>query len=630
MKLVYKVMVVLIILIWSIFSILYVDYKHVDLLLGKYKTYDVMLADHSNNKENTKLVEQIYNDYRESDQLIIYNYQTIENNQLFTKIITNRPDVLSDKLVNDATVEVLPFSKLKEVKGERIPIYVPNDFEVDNGNYDYTSNQISDGNILINSWYGASGLLISGVGLLTIILVTLLYEEREANRLRILMFDGNKLSYIYKHMFLKSHIFVVSVSFVLLLILVNFSKLLYWWIFIYYIIYLVVVIAMSFLSLKYVYCNYQLKLSKLKIINFLFQAIFIMIIVVLVHFIGDTISLYTRLQPNQEFVQISENLEGYETFNQSPSGESTLDYDTAATLYTDYYNFLNENFDVVVAQPTTSDLDVDNPLILVNQSYFDVFNVMDAQGEVLTSDQFKDDRAYSLSSTGYIFEWNLTSDEVTFDNKELAPGQEIWYVDGSMSMYGAHPITDANLLVMPNVISQDFIKEYSVYNWINWTMSSNSVLVKQASQSKLNQQYLKEHGLDTTFRDWSSVNENYERSLNGIYKKIALYQKIAAVGIIVVIIFTLLDVYIYLYLNKKKLAIQILDGNRGFYLIRPYAQSLIIKLVIVGFASSQVLHLRFIPTVMSELIIFIVQIMILLAGVKYITMSTIKLIRGER
>lgn len=87
MKLVYKVMVVLLILIWSIFSILYVDYKHVDLLLGKYQTYDVMLADHSNNKENTKLVEQIYNDYRESDQLIIYNYQTIENNQLFTKLL---------------------------------------------------------------------------------------------------------------------------------------------------------------------------------------------------------------------------------------------------------------------------------------------------------------------------------------------------------------------------------------------------------------------------------------------------------------------------------------------------------------------------------------------------------------
>lgn len=348
------------------------------------------------------------------------------------------------------------------------------------------------------------------------------------------------------------------------------------------------------------------------------------------HFIGDTISLYTRLQPNQEFVQISEKLEGYETFNQSPSGESTLDYDTAETLYTDYYNFLNENFDVVVAQPATSDFDVDNPLILVNQSYFDMFNVMDAQGEILTPDQFKEDRAYSLSSTGYTYEWDLTSDKVEIDNEELAPGQQFWYVDGSMSIYGDHPITDANLLVIPDVINQDFINEYIVYNWINWTMSSNSVLVKQASQSKLNQQYLKEHDLDTTFRDWSSVNDNYERSLKSLYKKIALYQKIAAVGIIVVIIFTLLDVYIYLYLNKKKLAIQILDGNRGLYLISPYAQSLIIKLLIVGFAASQVLHLRFIPTVMSELIIFIVQIMILLVGVKYITMSSIKLIRGER
>lgn len=638
MKKVYIVVVICLVYICSLFTLLYLNYRFVENNLIDYSRFEISLHDKSNNASNTKLSQELYYDFKDNNLEVIYVYDSIENDTQVTNIITNKPNALPDKLQSKSFVNIEDFSDLTKIKGQQLTIYLKGDYEEGQTKYDYSTSKKYNGNILINDWYGYLGLILFSLAFLTLIIITLLYEESESYRLKTLVFDGNSVGYIYLQLFSRAHFFIMLIPLVMISISMFSLNLFSWRILEYYITYLVIVYITSIVTLAFVYCNYKPKGSTLRIINIMFQVIHISVIVLLIGSIGNTVNLYMNIKPNQDYLKISSKLEGYESFPQSMTGEATLDYDIKAPLYTDYYNFLNENFDtilsllIILPDTSSNDINSNNSIVLVNHSYFDVFDIYKQDNTVIKANDFDDDKIYQLTSDGATFDWNLmvSGDTVTIENMPILQNQDAWFIDGSMSLYAAHPLVGGTLLVIPDQISDSFIKEYSVYNWINAIMSSQTLLVKGASNSALNKQYLHEHGLDTTFRKWTEVSAEYDSLMTGIYKKMALYMKLIIIETILLVVLYLVDIYIYLQLNSRKIALQILDGNNGTYILRSYVVVLIVKLLIVGYTAYVFLHLTPIIIMISELLITVGLLVFLLVVLKYISLNSIKFINKER
>lgn len=624
--------------IFLLYCLLYLDYRFVDSNLKNYERVEVSLNSGENNKENTELSQSLYNDFKDSNIDIIFRQDIIEGNNLVSNIITNNQENIPNKLKVSSKVNILEFSNIKKVKGQELTIYVSELKPKLGDKYNYSIIQGRSGNVLINDWFGITGIFLFLILILGVTIITLLYEEREMNMLRALMLDGNSLTHIYKKLFFQSHILLSLIALITMLFTMLSLELVYTKILFYYFVVLVLIVSISFVTLKLLYCNYTVRSSKLKYINYMFQVVHIILIVLVVGYISDVIGLYTNIKPNQDYLQITDKLEGYESFPQSTTGGATLDYDTKAPLYTDYYNFLNENYDTILSllitlpENTSNEINAENNVVLVNQSYFDIFNIYKDDGELMTSDDFDEDIVYQLSSNGADFDWNMmvSSDPVTIEDVKIESDQQVWFIDGSMSLYAAHPITNGTILVIPDKVNENFIKEYSVYNWINAVMSSQTLLVKGASDSELNIQYLKNNGLDTTFRKWTKVSDQYDSLMKGLYEKISLYIKFIFIGLMLLLVLSLVDVYIYLQLNNKKIAIQIIDGNNNVYMLKPYMYSLIIKLVIVAYIASRIFHLYLTQIIISEIIIIILMTLILMISIRYISSNNIKILNKER
>ncbi len=638
MKKVYIVVVVCLVYICSLFALLYLNYRFVENSLTNYNRFEISLHDNSNNDSNNMLSQELYNDFKDNELEVIYIYDSVENENQVTNIITNNPDQLPDELQSKSFVNIEDFSELTKVKGRQFTVYVKGDYDAKQSKYDYSTSKEYNENILINDWYGYFGLMLFTLALLTLIITTLLYEERESERLQTLVFDGNSVTYIYFHLFSKAHFLIMLISLIMISVSMFSLDLFSWRILVYFITFNAIAYITSIVTLTIVYCNYKPNRTPLRVIKIMFQVIHIIVIVLLVGSIGNTVNLYTKIKPNQDYLKISSKLEGYESFPQSMTGSATLDYDIKAPLYTDYYNFLNENYDTILSllitlpEISSNDINVNNNIVLVNHSYFDVFDIYKPDNSIIKANDFDDDKIYQLTSDGATFEWNLliSSDQVTIENISILENQDAWFIDGSMSLYAAHPLVGGTLLVIPDKINAAFINEYSVYNWINAIMSSQTLLVKEASDSPLNKQYLQEHGLDTTFRNWTEVSAEYDSLMTGIYKKMALYRKLIIIETILVVILCMVDVYIYLQLNRRKIALQIVDGNNGTFILRSYVVMSIVKLLIIGYAAYAFLHLTPTTIMISELLITGGLLVFLILVVKYISLNNIKFINKER
>lgn len=635
MKYVYKLVVIIALIIWSTYSVLYVSYRSVDINLGRYKHYDVSLSEDSNNEKNTKLAETLYEDYVNSDEILIFKYSSSKDNRSISNLITNKDKELPAKIISNNNVEVLPFSKLKEVKGTTLSIYTNTNNNLDS-KYKIVKAPPSGENIFFNSWYGMSGFILLIGLLLMLTLITLLYEENNSYLLRSLMLDGNDDIYIYKYLFSKTHIIIslVTLGFISILMVI-FNK---FYIIIVFILtlFLICIAIMAIISLKSIYCNYRFKASKMKIINFLFQCIHVMIIIFVIRFIGDIVVLYSVIKPNQDYEQIESKFDDYYSFEQSTTGGETLNYEVKAKLYADYYNFLNENYDTSLAQilpiSDSSKVDAQNALVLVNQSYFNLFDIYTPDGRLISKKDFDSDTIYELSTdqTNEMLSSIIQVENYDIKQLQITQNQDAWYADGSMQVYAAHPLVGGTLIVIPDHLSADFIQKYYVFNWINLIMSSSTLLTKGAVGDDLNNQYLKDHGLESTFRDWTSITGNYNNLMQGVYAKISLYQKLIMIGASAICGLALVDILIYVRLNQRKIAIQMLDGNNPLYALKGYLGVSLIKLVIIGYFGVKFLHITLLGIIISELVVIILLAITLVIAIKYISKSTVNIIKKER
>lgn len=637
MKYVYRSIIVTSIVIWSVFCLLYLNLTFVDRALGRYNQFDISLSDGSNNKENTKLANSLYEDYQKSEDFIAYEYYTGSENQSVKTIVTTDKSELPKRIVNNGNITIKDFETLKEIKGSTLTVYTTKKKNSFDAKYSIEKKKNTLNNVFINGYYDQPIGLILIIGLTIIMtLVTLLYQESKKYTLNALMLDGNTDRYIYRQIFLKNHISIGIVSVIVIFIVMTLFKLFYIELLFYSVFIYLIAIIISVLSLKYIYCNYKLKSSNLKMINYLFQVIHLMTIILLVLFIGEVAGLYTHIQPNKDYEQIMNKMDGYETFVQSGVGSDTLVYEVKAPIYTDYYNFLNENYDTILSQYVDLSDDVnntdDNQIIVVNQSYFNNFNVYDTSGRKLKPSDFDSEYMYVLSSTGleintdtYFYQGNPELKTI-----DLAPDQDIWYIDGSMSLYGAHALSAGNLLVIPDYISDTFKANYVVDNWINVIMSSSTLLVKNASNDELNVQYLKEHDLDQTFRKWSNVTDNYNKLMYGIYAKMRLYLKLIIITVILVVFLSLVDVYMYLKLNQRKIALQMLDGNGSLYVLRNYGMISFLKILVVTYVAFKVLHYKLFAVVISVSSLLVILIIIFIVAFSFISRNQIKFIKEER
>lgn len=637
MKTLYKIILALTLILWISFTSVYMHMSIDNWFTMKYYKYTVELASGDNNKQNTLLASELYSDFSTSDSTLLYKYNSSNTEMMNTTILTNNEQELNSNLVDNESIVIGEFEDLQSIKGDCLTIY--SNVKLKQGNSKYIlktlpKDQIS---IFLNNYIGIWGMLLFFVLISLITISTLLYLEYNKERIRTLYIDGNSLHYTYKVLILNELWYVLIGTAVASLIVITLLNSMYTTIVFYFLLLSLIIFLISYFTIRYLFYNVNTKISISKLILYAFEIVHVVVLILLINFIGSTIELYNHVEPNQEFARISSKFEGYDTFKQSTTGGETLDYEVAAPLYTDYYNFLNQNFDVVVAKLNNmtdifNQKNAINNYILVNQNYFNIFDVYTDDNKVISDTDFDDDTFYfyKVKSVEFNQEFENPNELPYVETRYLKEGQPLWYIDGSMEVSGANTINDVSLAVIPDNLSPSAINDSKTYNWINSLMSSSSVLVKGGKDSEINQQYLKNNELDTTFRKWSSVTENYQDLIDYVNRRLNIYLKLIIIIAIITVFIAIIDLYFYFYTYRKKASILLLDGNGYLYIIKPYIYNLLLKLVIIGYYGYLVLHLSSSTIAASVVLIFMLSVIIIFTINRFITLRIHQFIKGER
>lgn len=637
MKILYKLILILTIIVWVSFVSVYMHISIDTWFTKDYYKYSVELASGDNNEQNTLLASELYSDFSSSDLTLLYKYNSSNNEVMNTTILTNNEQELGSNIVANESIIVGQFKDLQTIKGDDLAIYSDVELKQDSSKYIYKTLPKDKVSVCSNDYTGIWGALLFFALICLITISSLLYLQYNKEQLRALYIDGNSIFYAYKTIILnelQSVLVVTAIVSLLVMIVLNSVYMVIW---LHFIALCLIILAISYFAISYLFYSSNPKISISKLTLYSFEIIHLIILIVLINFIGSTIELYKHVEPNQAFAKISSKLEGYDTFKQSTTGGETLEYDVAAHKYVDYYNFLNQNFDVVVAKLNNmtdifNQKNAINNYILVNQNYFNMFDVYNEDDTLISATDLDDDTIYFYKARSVEFDqqYDNPGQLPNVETRYLKEGQTLWYIEGAMETNGANTINDVSLVVIPDYLSLSVINDSQAYNWINSLMSSSSVLVKGGKDSEINQQYLKNNELDTTFRKWSSVTENYQDLIDYVNRRLNIYLKLIIIIAIITVFIAIIDLYFYFYTYRKKASILLLDGNGYLYIIKPYIYNLLLKLVIIGYYGYLVLHLSSSTIAASVVLIFVLSVIIIFTINRFITLRIHQFIKGER
>lgn len=599
MKKVYKFTIILVIILWYTFTSMYLQTSFGTWFTGNFKKYEVSLTSAENNEENTLLANELYRDTVKSDNLILYKYNSSSNEIMNTTVLTNNFENLSNSIQNNQEIIFEDYEILKEIKGSSLLIYSDSKLQLDQKKYEVNKIEKDKIDLFYNSYYGIWGLVLFVCLLIFVTIVTLLYQEYNKEKLRSLFLDGNSIIYAYKVLFLKEHTMIMVSSTIGILVISIFLKIVYFNVIFYMILLLFAIISIPIISIIKIFYTFNSKIAISKIILYCFEGIHVIVIILLINFIGSTISLYKQLEPNKEYSNIESKLTDYDCFKQSSTGGDALEYNVAAVKYTEYYNFISANLDVLLAELNNitedfSEVNSKNNYVLVNSNYFNVFEVFDENDKRISADSFEEDTIYyyQIRDLQENPEYPTPASNPTIEVNYLREGQKLWYIEGSMELYGANSVENISLLVVPDKFTKYSIDKYSVYDYINKTMSTSSILVKDGKDSEINRDYLAKNHLSTTFRKWSNVNDNYQNVVKYVDAKLSLYVKIIIILVLFTIVITLLDIYFYFYSTRRKAAILLLDGNKNITILKPYLINMLVKILIISYVCHMALTLN--------------------------------------